>query len=293
MFKNFFLTAHRNIVRNKIQSAIQVTSLTIGITAAILIGLYAKYEFSYNQFNEYTITGIIEDVKNSHLEINFLASVSSYDSLLGITRGDPRYLNNWIGNHFSTYLLLPEHTDPFYIESRINESFSINREDNSLDITEARRYSLRPLKDVYFTNGLRSERNYCRHGNRGLMYVLLTNAVFLLILAVINYVNLSTARASLRAREVGIRKVVGSSKLRLIQQFLTEAVLVSLFSFLLALTLVQLLIPEFNKFASSELELVINSGPGIWIMYLLAAILLGIISGIYHAPVQNYIITGR
>lgn len=283
MFKNFFLTAPRNIVRNKIQSAIQVTSLTIGITAAILIGLYAKYEFSYNQFNEYTITGIIEDVKNSHLEINFLASVSSYDSLLGITRGDPRYLNNWIGNHFSTYLLLPEHTDPFYIESRINESFSINREDNSLDITEARRYSLRPLKDVYFTNGLRSERNYCRHGNRGLMYVLLTNAVFLLILAVINYVNLSTARASLRAREVGIRKLVGSSKLRLIQQFLTEAVLVSLFSFLLALTLVQLLIPEFNKFASSELELVINSGPGIWIMYLLAAILLGIISGIYPA----------
>jgi hypothetical protein len=53
MFKNFFLTAHRNIVRNKIQSAIQVTSLTIGITAAVLIGLYAKYEFSYDQFHEH------------------------------------------------------------------------------------------------------------------------------------------------------------------------------------------------------------------------------------------------
>ena len=52
MFKNFFLTAHRNIVRNKIQSAIQVTSLTIGITAVVLIGLYARYEFSYDQFNE-------------------------------------------------------------------------------------------------------------------------------------------------------------------------------------------------------------------------------------------------
>ena len=52
MFKNFFLTAHRNIVRNKIQSAIQVTSLTIGITAVVLIGLYAKYEWSYDQFNE-------------------------------------------------------------------------------------------------------------------------------------------------------------------------------------------------------------------------------------------------
>jgi len=157
-------------------------------------------------FNEYTITGIIEDVNNSHLEINFLASVSSYDSLFGISRDDPRYLNNWIGNYFSTYLLLPEHTDPSYIESRINEYFSLNTQNGDLDITDARRYSLRPLKDVYFTNGLRSENNHSRHGNRVLLYVLMTNAFFLLMLGIINYVNLSTARASLRARGWGYGK---------------------------------------------------------------------------------------
>ena len=405
MFKNFFLTAHRNIVRNKIQSAIQVTSLTIGITSVVLIGLYAKYEWSYDQFHEkldriyrleyadnvglslapghqimqnipevesmvrllswdgkdhksnwrhfpdgdstarekliavedifwcdssifsifsfkfiqgdpknalrdpksliltestarnlfgdedpigrvlgeYIITGVIEDVENSHLEINFLGSISYYDPFLGISRDDPQYLNNWIGDYFFTYLLLPEHMDPSYIETRINEYFASNQEQNSLEITETRFYSLRPLDEVYFTNGLRNENDYCRHGNRTLLIILITTAASLLMLAIINYVNLTTARASLRSREVGIRKAVGSSILRLIQQFLTEAILVSLFSFLLALTLVQLMIPQFNKLASTELEMPLNSGMLPWALYILAAIVLGVISGIYPA----------
>lgn len=405
MFKNFFLTAHRNIVRNKIQSAIQVTSLTIGIAAVVLIGLYAKYEFSYDRFNEkldriyrleyannvglplapgyqimqnipevesmarllswdgkdvksnwrhfpdgdstareklisvedifwcdtsifnifsfdflqgdpknalrdpksivltestarnifgdedpvgrvlaeYTVTGIIEDVENSHLEINFLGSISYMDTLLGIPRDDPQYLNNWIGNYFFTYLLLPEHVDPSRVETRINEYFASHQEDNSLEITESSFYSLRPLKEVYFTNGLRNEHNYCRHGNKTLLIILITTAISLLMLAIINYVNLTTARASLRSREVGIRKALGSSVLRLIQQFLTEAILVSLFSFLLALTLVQLMIPQFNKLASTYLQMPLNSGIIPWALYILAAVVLGVISGIYPA----------
>jgi putative ABC transport system permease protein len=405
MFKNFFLTAHRNIVRNKIQSAIQVTSLTIGITAVVLIGLYAKYELSYDRFNEkldriyrleydnnvglslapghqimqnipevesmvrlltwdgkdfksnwrhfpdgdstarekrisvedifwcdtsifnifsfnfiqgdpknalrdpkslvltestarnifgdedpvgrvladYTITGIIKDVENSHLEINLLGSISYLDTLLGIPKDDPRYLNNWIGNYFFTYLLLPEHVDPSYVETRINEYFASNQEDNGPEITESISYSLRPLEEVYFTNGLRNEHNYCRHGNKTLLIILITTAVSLLMLAIINYVNLTTARASLRSREVGIRKAIGSSVLRLIQQFLTEAILISLFSFLLALTLVQLMIPQFNKLASTDLEMPLNSGMLPWVLYILAAFVLGVISGIYPA----------
>ncbi len=405
MFKNFFLTAHRNIIRNKIQSAIQVSSLTIGITAVILIGLYAKYEWSYDQFHEkldriyrleyadnvglslapghqimenipevesmvrllswdgkdhksnwrhfpdgdssareklisvedifwcdtsifnifsfnfiqgdpnnalrdpkslvltestareifgdedpvgrvlaeYTVTGIIEDVENSHLEINFLGSISYQDTLFGIPRDDPRYLNNWIGNNFFTYLLLPEHSDPIRIETQINEYFASNQENNSLEITESRFYSLRPLDEVYFTNGLRNENDYCRHGNKTLLIILISTAISLLGLAIINYVNLTTARASLRSREVGVRKAIGSSILRLIQQFLTEAILVSLFSFLIALTLVQLMIPPFNKLASTELQMPLSSGLIPWALYFLAAILLGVISGIYPA----------
>ena len=405
MFKNFFLTAHRNIVRNKIQSAIQVTSLTIGITAVVLIGLYARYEFSYDRFHEkrdriyrleyagnvgmslapghqimqnipevesmvrllswdgkdhistwrhypdgdstarhrlisvedifwcdtsifnifsfkfiqgdpdnalrdpksivltestarnlfgdqdpvgrvlaeYTVTGIIEDVENSHLEINFLGSISYHDTLLGIPRNDPSYLNNWIGNFFFTYLLLPDHVDPSYIETRMNEYFATIQENNSPEVTESRFYSLRPLDEVYFTNGLRNENDYCRHGNKTLLIILITTAISLLGLAIINYINLTTARASLRSREVGVRKAIGSSIFRLVQQFLTESILVSLFSFLLALTLVQMMIPTFNKLASTDLQMPLTSGLLPWILYFLAAILLGIISGIYPA----------
>ncbi len=232
---------------------------------------------------EYYITGIIEDVENSHLEINYLASISHRDTLNGQARGHSGYLNNWGNRVFVTYLLLPEYSDPDYIESRINHYFASMQEDFGSEITETRNYSLRPLEEVYFTNGMRSEDNYCRHGNKKLLNILISTAAFLLLLAVINYVNLTTARASLRAREVGIRKVVGSSKIRLIQQFLTEAILVSLFSFLLALTLVQLLIPQFNKLMDTELHMLLNSGLLPWVLYFISAITLGVISGFYPA----------
>lgn len=407
MLRNYFLTALRNIINNKIQSLIQVLSLAIGITAAILIGLYVRNEFTYDRFNEkfdriyrleysdhvglptapghqikqvipevenvvrlvnwrgkdyafpfpyippndstdirtiriedhfwcdstifevfsfnfiqgdpktalrdpgsvvltestarrifgdmdpvgqsfgrgwLTITGIIEDVRNSHIEVNMLISITSHDSLSGFVRGDYGYLNNYQGDYsYITYILLPESNDRSYVEGRVNEYFTENMPVNTLQVSEAKRFSLRPLKDIYFSTDLKGEKNYCRHGNLKLLRVLLTIAIFILVLAVINYINLTTARASLRAREVGIRKVTGSTESRLIVQFLVESILITLASLLIALVTVYLLLPGFNQLAFTDLDLGSLTGPVPVVIYILAAIILGVISGIYPA----------
>lgn len=406
MFRNFFLTAHRNITGNKIQSIIQVASLTIGIAAAILIGLYARNELNYDRFNrkfdriyrlEYgdqvgmptgpgnqikqdipevenvvrlvnwrgkdnydmwryypdgdtsgelrtfrmedffycdstifdifsfnfiqgdphtalrdpnsvvmtqstarsifgdqdpvgrrfgylNVTGLIEDVKNSHLEINMLISMTTHSELHGFERGDPEYLNDYYpDNAFMTYVLLPESNDRAYVENRLNEYFSENVRSETFKVTEDKHFILRPLKDIYFSRGLKGEKNYFRHGNLGLLKILISIALSILGLGIINYVNLTTARASLRAKEVAIRKAIGSSRGMLVIQFLVEAVLVAIFSFAVALTMVQILLPQFNQLASTELRLEIFSNPAALLFYTVSAILMGILSGIYPA----------
>jgi putative ABC transport system permease protein len=112
---------------------------------------------------------------------------------------------------------------------------------------------------------------------------LLSIAVFILILACINYVNLTTARASLRSREVGIRKVAGSSNVSLIAQFLVESIIISLASFLFALTLVQVLLPTFNQIALTEINLAAFFQPEIILISVAGIVVLGFITGIYPA----------
>ena len=116
-----------------------------------------------------------------------------------------------------------------------------------------------------------------------LMKLLMAVSVLILILAIINYVNLSTARGSLRAREVGIRNVLGATKSRLICQFLVEALTVTLFSFIIALTLVQLLLPAFNRLAMTDLEMEFLRDPVSLLWFALSMVLLGMISGFYPA----------
>lgn len=405
MIRSYFVIAIRYILRNKIQSIIQVLSLSIGITAVILIGLYANHELSCDKFNkkidriyrleygdqvgmptapghqvkqqipevenvvrmvnwsgkdgslsmkyipindstderiieiedffwcdstifevftfpfvqgdpktalrdpntcvisestartifgdrnpvgeplgQYSITGVIEDVKNSHIEINMLMSIVSLGEHSPYARGDPGYLNNYLHDFsYMTYVLLPDGTDPIYIEGRMNDFFTENIPGNSGFFAEGKSFSLRPLKGIYFAANLNWEKNYCRHGNMKLLRVLMTIAVFILLLAVINYVNLTTALASLRAKEVGIRKAVGSSKPRLISQFLVETILVTVFSLLIALTMVQVLLPGFSELATTDLNLVSKVKPGTWFIYIISVIILGLISGIYPA----------
>jgi len=113
--------------------------------------------------------------------------------------------------------------------------------------------------------------------------ILLAIAAIILVLACINYINLTTARASLRVREVGVRKVVGSRKSRLMAQFLVESMLISLVSFLFAITMVQVLLPTFIQMTGHELSLERLFQPQTILSTASCIILLGVIAGIYPA----------
>ena len=110
--------------------------------------------------------------------------------------------------------------------------------------------TLEPLKEVY----LKSKRESPDKGNISNVYIFSVIAIFILIIACINFINLTTARASERAKEVGIRKVVGAEKSRLVTQFLGESVLLCLLAFLLAILLCTLLLPQFNQLAGKTIS---------------------------------------
>jgi putative ABC transport system permease protein len=226
-----------------------------------------------------TVTGIFKDLKDSHIVINMLISQVIHDSLYSTSGDYPQYFND---PSFMTYVLLPESNNPSYFEKRITDFFT-SKWTAEFNFHPEGSFSLRPLKDIYFTTNLEHELNYFSHGNLKLIRILGITTILILVLAIINYINLTTARASLRAKEVGIRKVAGSSKSSLVIQFLVEAIVVTLFSFLIALTMVQLLLPAFNQLASTDVEMEFKDMPGTWIIYLVSVIVLGLISGIYPA----------
>jgi putative ABC transport system permease protein len=407
MIRSYFVIAFRYIIRNKIQSVIQIASLAIGITAIILIGLYVDHELSYDKFNEkidriyrleygeiagqptaighqikenfpevdnvvrmlrygngimgikyisdqgrgperkielkpqyivcdstvfdiftfpfiqgdpasalrdpysivltestardifgdkdpvgealksewfnelLTVTGVIHDIENFHIDIDILLSMVSlreWDSLY-----DDIALNSYrSGTEFFTYLLLPDHYDVSRTEKNIN-TFLMPKVKDRIYFSEGSTFSLRPLEEIYFSIPLKNEYAYCRHGNLKQLKILSAITIFILVLACINYINLTTARASLRAREVGIRKVSGSLKSSLIVQFLVESVIISLVSLLIAITLVQVLLPTFNQLAMIELSLERFFKPGTILLSITGILLLGFMAGLYPA----------
>ena len=124
-----------------------------------------------------------------------------------------------------------------------------------------------------------------KQGNGDLLWSFLAIAIFVLLLAIINYVNLTTARSILRAKEVIIKKVMGSSRSLLRQQFIAESIIIALISFLLAITSIQLLLPKFNQLVAVNINILEFNTPAHWIILLGAILLLGFISGIYPAMI--------
>ena len=401
MLLNYFIISIRYILRNKIQSIIQIVSLTIGMAVMIQIGLYVDHELSYDKFNEkidriyrleygniagnssaighqirinlpevekvvrlvcreyiwtsnqkikgsepnqdsefrmnilysdstlfsvfsfplvegdpqtalvnpnsvvlkestarimfgredpvgkeihlrlapgleslHTVTGIMTDINNFHLEFDLLVSMVSLNkSRLNQTRAPDQFL---------TYLLLPEPNDRNITIRNINSYFQGVKE-NFWYFDENLKFTLRPIEDIYFGRPVKNERGRIKHGNIILVQVLTAIAVFILILACINYVNISLLKSSSRYREVEIRKALGARKIQLITQNLIESFLIALGSFLVSITVVQILLPAFNELAMVRLAMEKLTQFENIILLITGVILLGLITGIYPA----------
>ena len=227
----------------------------------------------------YKVTGIIKDVLNSHINIDALKSYGSFLQIFAI-----KYLNRietgssvWS----ATYLLLSDKADPGFIKEKINSVLAeIN--DVSLFMIEFQEFQILPFKDIYF-KGSTANLQYGKQGNMKLVQTFIAIAIFILALACINYINLTTARATLRTKEVAIKKVVGSSRMLLRYQFILQSILITLISYFLAFTVVLVLIPQFNQLAKVNINMSELNTPVFWVLSVIGILLIGALSGLYPA----------
>jgi len=234
---------------------------------------------------DYQVTGVIEDPPhNTHFHFDFLASMITFPQ----SASDPL----WVSNNFFTYLVLDKNTsytqveDAFpglvdkYAGPQIEQALGVSFEKLKEKGTSYGFY-LQALTDIHLRSTLEGE----LESTGTMIYVQIFSliAIFILVIACINFINLATARSARRAKEVGIRKTLGSTRKQLIQQFLTESILLSFISVLIALVLVQLLLPAFNNMVGLTLGLNLFGDP--WIIPILLLLVLGVgtISGIYPA----------
>ena len=224
----------------------------------------------------FQITAVLENFpKNSHISFNLLMSEASVLNKDAITQ----LQNDWTSDNFRTYLLLEDNTNVASLERKINTIVA----SKTADISESKNlYQLQPLKDIHFySNDIEGDSG--KKGNIYYLYVFSFIAFLVLLIACINYVNLTTARSTNRAKEIAMRKVVGASKKRLITQFLSEAYLLTLISLLLALILVRIFLPHFNEFTGKALELSLFADYRIPLGILLVILCVGFFSGLYPA----------
>ena len=230
----------------------------------------------------FTVTGIMRDMpKNSHFQADFLASFSSL-AASGIYN-EPTTIQN-MDRTLYTYLLIKEGYAPEDLEEKLPQ-FPVRHLGERLNTLgmEIIPY-LQPLTDIHLHSDLKLELK--ANSDIRYVYIFTSVAAFMLLIACVNFMNLSTARSTRRAQEVGIRKVLGARRVQLTGQFIGESVIFSFIALAVALVLVHLILPEFSRFSGKALAMDYGST---WLMPALLAIALcaGIIAGGYPAFVLS------
>lgn len=232
----------------------------------------------------YTITGVIDKVPdNSHFHFDLFVSMASFPEARQ---------SSWMTSEFFTYLVLPKGYDYKRLEAKLPQVVDKYmgpqlKQAFGMSMAQFRQKGndvglfLQPLTDIHLHSQLNGELG----ANSDVLYVYMFGAiaVFMLLIACINFMNLSTAGASKRAREVGIRKALGSVKLALTKQFLIESLLLTAIALVLAIGLVYLALPLFNSLADKELRLNLVGSPWLLPGLLLLGLVVGVVAGSYPA----------
>jgi putative ABC transport system permease protein len=247
---------------------------------------------SVNDKSSYLITGLIKDFpKNAHFHCDFLLSMSTYP----IT--ESQY---WLDLWYSTYIVLQKGAYPAEFEKKLEKTVfdyvgpqaqAILGVPIQQFLEKGNQYSyhLQPLKSIY----LHSKRKYgidpntewgqVRSSDIAYTYIFSAVAIFILLIAVINFMNLATARSERRSKEVGIRKTPGTSKYRLVWQFIIESILMTAFAVFLAGMLLKLVLPGFNHLSGKELNLEFFNNSFTIPLLAIFTILIGTLAGSYPA----------
>ncbi len=221
-----------------------------------------------NNSYDYTVTGVVQDIENFHMNINAFVSANDMTRI----QGDDSFLTSRNYNH-SIYLLVNPEADISALVQKINARASEE------DRYEGDRLILRPFNDIYFASHLQQEKN-TKHGNIQLVVVFSIIALLILGIACINFINLTIAKTKTREKEIAVRKVVGARRSSIQKQFFGEMFIIVFIAFLLALFLTRFLLPNFNTLTGEDIAFAPFDGR---IFFVIVGIMLftAFISGIY------------
>jgi putative ABC transport system permease protein len=227
------------------------------------------------------ITGVYEDMpENSHFKFDVMLSMKGLEESKS---------QMWLSNNFHTYFVLNKGADPDFVLKKLNDmlykyageqvkqvmGFSMEEFKEQGNMAE---FFVQPLTSIHLESDLTAE--ISPNSDFQYIYIFSAIAIFILILACVNFMNLSTARSSDRAKEVGIRKVLGSYRIHLIRLFLSESIVISLISILFSIVIAQVLLSSFNNLAGTNLEIPYASIE-FWIFIIGGGIFIGLLAGIY------------
>ena len=225
------------------------------------------------------VTGVIKNVpKNSHLQFNALLPLSFIRDESGRPAdfSEAAYFCEWYA-----YLLLKEGTTVGDVERKVMETADAKWGDILREKGTTRQYPLQNITDLHLKS--RCEYEPGNPGDINTVYLFSAIALFVLFIACFNFINLSTARSANRAREVGMRKVIGSQKGQIVRQFLSESIVISIISLVVGIVLVQLALPSFNRLSGKEFDSGQLLGPSVLLGLLGIIIVTGIIAGSFPA----------
>ena len=234
------------------------------------IGQALEYENQY----PLVVTGVLAPVpENSHIEFDFLASVHLFEQ--------EEWFTGWWNNNMMTYVLLKEGAEEKAVESQFPAFMEkyLGADFERLGLRVG--LTLMPMTDVYFANNTQFDA-WTKHGNPSMTYIFLAVALFILLIACINFMNLATARAARRSTEVGVRKTLGAHRGDLIYQFFGESFLTTFVAVLVTIVLMTALLPSFNQFAEVNLPLPLNT-PTFLLLLLTTVVGVSLLAGSYPA----------
>jgi len=238
-----------------------------------------------NDTSNLKVTGVIKDIpQQSHFNFDFFISANK-----SIQNWE---LDDWLSNNFNTYIVLKKGADPKKFESRFPhmvdkyigpKAQAIMHIDMDQFYKSGNyvKYTLTPLLDIHLRSNKSAELG--ANGSIQFVYIFSTIAAFILLIACINFMNLSTARSAGRAKEVGVRKVLGSTRKSLIRQFLIESMMVCFIALLLAVVIAIALLPLFNQLAFKDLSPSLFGRPALIAALLGLTIIVGFLAGSYPA----------
>jgi putative ABC transport system permease protein len=222
----------------------------------------------------FKVTGVIKDIPaNSHFRPNILLSMSTLPKDFGV--------NSWGSFNYFTYVLVRPHTDAAAFEKKLLPMYDKHMAQIFAKFNVKIHYGVQPITSIHLHSDFQGEPEDL--GSMNYIYIFSAVAFFMLMIACINYMNLTTARSARRAKEIGIRKVTGSTRPQLVAQFLIESIATAIVALILSMLLVALLLPTFNALSGKSIAFGALMEPGVFFILLAIVLFVGFVGGSYPA----------